>query len=177
MNYKFINLPGWENVVQLTLDHVKNNTDLLERKIFWNLLNTDRDQVIFDAVEKLISPHNLTIVRVMLLLVDKDWIPVHQDNNKSPVARINIPILNCAGSYTNFYTSPNWDPIETKLDNGFPYIVHKDENCVLKERIESVTPVVLNVQSIHNVTTNNPNRPRLMLSIQTDPDAVILLKE
>ena len=177
MNYKFIDLPGWENVVQLTLDHITNNTDLLEKKIFWNLLNTERDQVLFDAVSKLLEPHNLSIARMMLLLVDKDWIPVHQDNNKSPVARVNIPILNCKNSYTNFYTSPNWQPIETHLDNGFPYVVHKEENCVFEERIESITPVVLNVQSIHNVTTENLSRPRLMLSIQTDPDAVILLKE
>lgn len=177
MNYKFIDIPGWQDVASTVLNYAQSNTDLLEKKIFWNLLDPEKDQVLFDSVSKLLMPYNLSIRRMMLLIVDQESIPVHQDNNNSPVARINIPIKNCQGSFTNFYKSSKWEPTPTHLDNGFPYILHNEENCVLEDQIEVSSPVVMNVQAIHNVTTKNINRPRIMLSIQTDPDAVILLKE
>ena len=125
------------------------------------------------------SPFNLKVKRAILLVIFDDSITIHQDNNYSPVARINIPLLNCENTFTNFYTSSE-DP-ETNNDflpdTGTPYIAYRTESCTLVDQIEVTTPVVMNVQSIHNVVTKNINRPRIMLSIQTTPDAEILLKE
>lgn len=177
--YKFIELPGWQTTAQTLLDYFENQTDIIKNKIFWNVLTVDNHKIVFDKVEQLLSPYNLKVKRAILLVIFNDSIPIHQDNNYSPVARINIPLLNCENSFTNFYTSSDHPETNNDFlpDTGTPYIAHRPEKCILEDQIEVTTPVVMNVQSVHNVVTNNPIRPRIMLSIQTTPDAGILLEE
>lgn len=76
----------------------------------------------------------------------------------------NIPIKFCEKTKVNFYKTSNAQPIEQ--DNGIVTFNKYDSNdCELVDSLEMVTPHVINVKEVHNVT--NPNfLPRITLLIR-----------
>lgn len=173
--YKFINLPGWQDVSKLALEHIETRTDFLDQKLFWNELTTQKDSIVTSAIDKMLSNIGLKLNRAMILIIDQPMTPIHQDNYHD--GRINIPLKNCQGSRTNFYHTTRWEPINSVLPNGGSYTVHLEENCIFDESVELNSPMILNVQSVHSVITNPALGPRITLSIRTNPDAIILFEE
>jgi hypothetical protein len=88
------------------------------------------------------------------------------------MARLNIPLLNCEGSITEFYTYPH-EPILVHTIGGVPYMeLEYPDQCVKVDEVELNQPTLLRVSEPHRVVNVSNKLPRLALSIQLSPDPV-----
>lgn len=97
---------------------------------------------------------------------------VHIDyiNDKWNQCRLNIPILNTAGSLTEFYTGGNYTKVEQK--NGLYFLESIDDSAVKVDEVEITVPTIIRIQSPHRVNTNVTTVPRICLTVFTDVDLV-----
>lgn len=109
------------------------------------------------------------------------WLPehlrVHIDyiNPEWPECRINIPILNCEGTRTEFYSGGNYT--ENIDKNGkVGYLMLKDDDQLRKEdEVEIDMPTVIRVQVPHRVNTDLKRVPRVCLTCFMNKDPVFML--
>lgn len=175
--YKYIDLPGWEEVASSVLDYVETQTNFLETNYFWNYFDPIQDQEPLALLSTLFASIGFDLKKVAVLVVTQDIVPIHQDTVTYPFGRINIPLKNCQGTKTVFYQATKWDPQVLAMANGVEYIYHKEENCLAVDSVEIIKPTALRVQELHNVITTNCIKPRITLTCFTEPDAKILLEE
>ena len=88
-------------------------------------------------------------------------------------ARINLPIFNCANTYTAFYTN-----IQTNRrfqNNGEEFNAVVNSDYIETTRIEILQPTLLRVSEPHAVLVDQArNYPRVTLTVKCNPDAVTL---
>jgi hypothetical protein len=104
--------------------------------------------------------------------------PLHMDykSSRAPVCRINVPILNCEGTLTEFYTGGQYLP-KTKTGN-FSYLIIDDFSMATKiAEVEVLKPTVLRIQEPHRVVPNLKTTPRITLSLIMNKDPVFLLDQ
>ena len=90
-------------------------------------------------------------------------LPVHFDGGKNKAA-LNIPILNCKGTYTTWYTSTQ-TAIEYPHHGAATYHGVDKESCTELARTEMNSPIIINVQQFHSAI--NPHDTwRLLISIR-----------
>ena len=90
----------------------------------------------------------------------------------------NLPILNCANTFVNFYTT-NIKPIASEYKRIYipvpgdvnskseigTFNKYNIEDCTLVESLEMVTPHIINIRQIHKVV-NPTDLPRISLLIR-----------
>jgi len=92
-------------------------------------------------------------------------------------ARVNIPILNCENTLTEFWQPQLGEQSEIiQQPNGLPYESY--DNCKL-DLVHSVCidqPTVIRVREIHSVRLLSEKIPRITLTLMLYPDPVTLLE-
>lgn len=179
--YQKIKLSGWEDCAQQTMQHLADTTDILEEpRAFWNQLDPTANANIFQLWTPLFDAYGFLLRELAVLIVNYEDIPIHQDRDHdsgTSKARVNIPLLNCQGTSTQFFQAHTWQPKEMVLHNGVKYIYHDQVNCKLEDSVEIDQPTVIRVQELHNVVCNQGPKPRITLSCFLTPDPVCLLEE
>jgi len=151
------------------------------------LFQTDIDKEdILEAcpdLQKMFDPLKITIKTVSFITTDNIDIEYgihidvleYEDLEFSPI-RINLPVLNCEGSITNFYTS-SYLPVNKQLSENIYYLGYEYENCQLVDSFCLNRPAVLRVDEIHQVIANpNYHLPRISCSIEFEEDLEFLFK-
>ena len=92
-----------------------------------------------------------------------------------PNARINLPLLNCKNTYTNFYES-KVEPVKWINPNSgvVSYTAEGDYTLVDRVEIEQATIIRTNVFHSVDLPIGNPV-PRITLTLAFDKDPVFLL--
>jgi hypothetical protein len=102
---------------------------------------------------------------------------IHVDNRKpcrhDHECRISLPIRNCEGTYTEFFTGGEYD--EFRQPSGEKFYVLKDNSTATKvDQVEMTGPTVMRVMEPHRVCHPH-NMQRVNLTVYTDKDPVFLL--
>lgn len=94
-------------------------------------------------------------------------------------ARINIPILNCENSWTNFYKLV--DPsVKAKISvnaRGQPYQSYDPKDIELVDRVQITEPTIIRPLEIHSIEMDETKVPRITLTICTNPVPEFLLED
>lgn len=174
--YKKLDL-DCEVVVKQTLEYVTNNKDKINA--FWTNFKFEDFIKHVPGITTLFSSLDITPIRVSLITALSDS-HIHRDNysdtgSPTPTARINIPILNCQGSETKFW-STSAEPKLLFLKNGVPYLYIEEKDCNLESVLHLDRPTVLRVTEPHSVHVGLKS-PRISLTIQFLEDIEYLLND
>lgn len=180
LNYKPLDLEC-KHVSEKILDYIKTSNIELDIKHFW--INVDSVDLLSKVPElqQMFDSMNLTIDFVAILSTrDKNGI-IHIDNGllkEDPSVRINIPILNCDKSSTNFYKLIEGTSLKTTalLHDNTPFYFADLNDCVLIDSFVLTMPTVLNVNVLHQVNVIDPNVLRVSCTIFFKENIEYLLK-
>jgi hypothetical protein len=91
---------------------------------------------------------------------------VHIDSGEM-VHSFNVPILNCDNTYVNFYSTTEQPVMTTyvEYDKKINYFKFNPSYCELVDKLEMLTPHVIKVKEVHNITNLNTG-PRITLLIR-----------
>lgn len=142
---------------------------------FWT--NMDKNELFTEIpeIQTLFSPMQLTINKISILT---QWYVtpgmIHKDSGETKV-RINLPILNCEGSVTNFYESTE-DPFYTELPNEIPYYRYDPIYCKLVDSFCLNRPAAIRVGSPHQIHVISEIVPRISCTFEFNEDISYLLE-
>jgi hypothetical protein len=176
--FKHIDLPGWEKVAETVLEWTNKNTDFCTNKRYRGWTSIDTRKMIFEVPElgQLFESAGFKITNISFFLRN-DLIPSPPHSHVGDdLARINIPILNCKGTFTKFYKS---SAVDNLVDNpqGMPlYQLSSFNEAMEIASCEISVPTVLSVKTLHAVIVPlKAPLPRIMISVKVDPDPIYLL--
>jgi len=178
--YKTIDIDDYDTIIEKCLSYVKSLDKVYTRSLpeaSWYTLNFvelyKHCPELITSFKKYDLKINMVAAYVMYSTIHSS---VHVDSHPSE-ARINLPLLNCDGTYTNFYSSDN-EPVEwINPDSGVKsYLVNGDYKLV--DRVELKQATVIRTQVLHRVDLpiDNPV-PRITLTLGFTRDPVYLLVE
>jgi hypothetical protein len=176
--FKHIELLGWEQVAESVLEWTIKNTDFCTNKKYrgWTEIHTQKLIREVPNINKLFKSAGFNIVNISYFLRnDYTFSPPHTHVNDD-LARINIPILNCKGTFTKFYESSQDQKILYN-EQGLPLSqLSSLKNVKEIASCEISGPTVLSVETLHTVVIPPESAlPRIMISVKVDPDPVYLL--
>jgi hypothetical protein len=178
MNYwKKLKIKDLEIIQNKTLEYMKSNRSKFAP-------NTPFQPIDFkeyvEAVPEFLtafSDYGLTprSVAVYIMFSNPDG-AAHRDY-LTDRARINLPIINCENSWTNFYTLKNPDskPKISINAKGQPYQSYAPDDIVLVDRVQITEPTIIRPLEIHSIEMDETKVPRITLTICTDPMPEFLL--
>lgn len=180
--HKTIELAGWKPAAFEVYKYVKEHTPYLQRGAFWNALSKDTHKPCYDALAPVFASAGFNLLKVAVLILNKPSADIHTDNDfvdgfSDRLARVNLPVLNCGDSETQFFSPIKWEPIIKTLGNGIKYTYHSPENCKFESSTSIIEPTILRVRELHNVVVHKESYPRIALTCAIDPDPVYLLEE
>jgi hypothetical protein len=175
--YKYIDIDNFEIIQKKTLDFLVKN-GLCNRKGFSPL----PWQEYIDECPELVTAFSAYGIKPMIgfihLTILQEDAKTHIDyiSDTKPYARINIPILNCAGTKTEFYQAP-LEMFESILQHsGYTFFQIKDNQSPIKvDEVEIVKPTVIRVQEPHRVNIGTSPTPRITITLTMDKDPIFLL--
>ena len=176
--YKPIELDYYDTIVRKCLTYVKTidtaYNRMLPRASWYNLALTT---LLSECPELILAFKKYDLKPVMAavyIMYHPAHTSIHADNFFSQ-ARINLPLLNCKNTYTNFYESKS-EPIKwINPDSGLiSYNVQGDYTLV--DRVEIIQATIIRTKVLHSVDLpiDNPV-PRITLTLGFDKDPVFLL--
>lgn len=177
-HFRHIDLPGWESVTNCILNWTHEKTDFLTNKTYsgWTPIYTRKMLDDLPELEQLFEINGFKITNISYFLRNDYKIVAPHSHVGEDKARINIPILNCQGTFTKFFQG---NEIETVINNPQGMPLHQLKSFANLKEIASCEincPTVLSVKTLHCVIV--PPRakiPRVMISVRVDPDPVYLL--
>lgn len=180
--FKHIELDGWKAAAVKIHKFVKESTTILDDRAFWNILSRDTHSYCYEQLDPVFKKAGFDLLRISFLVLNGDESTIHQDRDWFPgmperIARVNIPVMNTAGSETKFFSAVNWDPIVKTLPNGITYTYHDPANVKFEGSVTITKPTVLRVRELHQVVNHAKIYPRITLTCALDPDPVYLLEE
>ncbi len=102
---------------------------------------------------------------------------IHVDNKNpcthSHECRISLPIRNCAGTFTEFFTGGEYDEIYQPSGEKF-YLLRQGSTATKVDQVEMLGPTVMRVMEPHRVSHPH-QKQRVNLTVYTDKDPVFLL--
>jgi hypothetical protein len=177
--YKSIEMNDFDLIKQATLQYAieKNHIE----KFGFKFINWAEYVLSCPQILTAFSMYNLTPIQGFFIVAySLRDAPLHIDytSNTRPMCRINIPILNCEGSLTEFYTGGKYVP-RTENNNGeFSFTIIDDISLATKvAEVEILKPTVIRIQEPHRVVPNLNAVPRITLSLVMNRDPVFLLDE
>ena len=176
--YKPIELDYYDIIVKKCLTYVKTNDTIYSRltpATSWYNLNLEILKRICPELDVAFQKYDLIIsMAAAFVMYNSNHASVHIDAFPSQ-ARINIPLLNCANTYTNFYVSDSEPNLRIDPNTGIKsfYITG---NYELVDRVEITQATVIRTKAPHSVDLpiNNPV-PRITLTLGFNKDPVFLL--
>jgi hypothetical protein len=176
--YKLIELDYYEIIVKKCLSYIKTIDKIYNRALpqaSWYDINVIT--LIKECPEIILAFNKYEIKPIraaVYVMYDTTHTSVHSDEFYSQ-ARINIPLLNCKNTYTNFYKSKN-EPIEWINPDSGALSFNAVGDYKLVDRVEMTQATVLRTKVLHSVDLpiGNPV-PRITLTLGFNKDPVYLL--
>jgi hypothetical protein len=176
--FKHIELPGWEKVAEAVLEWTNKNTDFCTNKKYRGWVSIDTRRLINEVPEinELFESAGFKITNISFFLRNDTVIsPPHSHVNDN-LARINIPILNCKGTFTKFYESLEYQKIIYNKQGAPLSQLSSLENIKEIASCEISVPTVLSVNTLHSVIIPPGSMlPRITISVKVSPDPIYLL--
>lgn len=173
--YKQIDIDSFDIIQTKTLEFINSRG---QPKIGFSVLPMKEYTEYCPEILTAFSRYNIKPVSCALYTTtEQEQSRVHVDYilDNMPQCRINIPILNCEGSRTEFYTGGEYD-VYTQ-PNGIPYLeIKKDSVATKVDEVEITVPTIIRVQKPHRVNSNLVRVPRICMTVRCDVDPVFLLE-
>jgi hypothetical protein len=174
--YKKIEIENLEVIQKKVLQFIKfKHPTIYFRKVesSWNHLDVPSLLAACPELSESFGKLNLSCIFASIhIMYDNTHSAIHTDITPWK-ARINIPILNCNGTFTKFYTGEKVvEEIRTMANNKtfkVDAIINPLE-CIEVDAYELTQPLILKTYIPHRVFMNETSRPRIALSIGCDPD-------
>jgi hypothetical protein len=181
--WKQIDLPDWEVAAKKVYDWIVRDTAILKTAYFWN--NVDPlllTRAVAPEIHKgLKATLGVRAVSAHIIVANKsNSDSIHVDNisfTDNLKARLNIPISNCVGSYTIFYSRPDDALKRYIMPNGLIAWLLDPTKCVEATRVEMIKPTIIRICEPHAVKVADNPEPRITLSMRLSEDPVTLLDE
>jgi hypothetical protein len=175
--YKKINISYYDEIVNNSLNYVKQIPEIFYRQqpaaSFYELRLADFLEQV-PEIKKSFNELNLQCVRAAVYVMYKaTHTSIHKDTSY-PLARINIPLLNCNNTYTEFYKNV----ITTEWKNPDTGIISyqvANNDYKLADRVELTQATVLRVSEAHKVHIDETVVPRIALTLGFYPNPIFLL--
>lgn len=178
--YKSIEINNFDLIKQTTLQYAIEKNHLIKKGTF-RFINWLEYTMYCPQILTAFSKYDLKPVNGYFIVThtqeDSD---LHIDyiSNKLPICRINVPVLNCEGSITEFYTGGKYLPYTANSNRTFSFLMIENFSLATKvAEVEILKPTVLRIQSPHRVVPNLNTVPRITLSLIMNKDPVFLLDE
>ena len=136
-------------------------------KSFWTTLDTVKILQMIPEIQYMFNPLKINVKNISLIkAVGTSSISngIHIDHTTCNV-RVNLPIMNCEKSFTNFYSS-SAEPTKVFLANGVPYYQLNLSDCKLIDSMCLHMPAALRVREPHQVVANKQFLPRISCTIE-----------
>jgi hypothetical protein len=164
--FKHVNVDSvLEKVVsKKLLDYVNSNS--YSDKGFWT--NVDTRDVLNKVPEltELFEPIGINIKRISFVTAKDKVGEIHIDDPKTaPAIRINIPVINCEQTSTNFYVSTK-PANETRLSSGIYYYRWNEKECTLVASTCIDRSTLIRTNKLHQVCIHTDNIPRITCTIE-----------
>jgi hypothetical protein len=169
---------------------IRNRNDLskfsyIPNNVFWNAFKEEHYETYLD--ENPIFREGLSrfgrINEISLLILRGDTSTLHVDHetgaNVGVKARLNIPILNCEGSYTEFFKFPEEVYNQHEVNAGKTLYWSNEIRNTQKPVtvVELIQPTILRTSEPHTVRCSHCKFPRISLTISFEDDVVKYLDE
>ena len=122
-----------------------------------------------------------TIKHATILLLISDTCTVHIDHttgiNAGVKARLNIPLINTAGSITEFYTGLEQYPFDTSESGTKTWSMKLKYLLTPVTSVELIEPTIMRTSEPHVVLGKHGKFPRVVLTISFEEDIVKYLEE
>ena len=176
--HKYLDIDNLEIIQKKTLEYiVQNKFDCVS-----GFRHMDWDRYVIECPEILsaFNRYNTFPVNGFLCVSSKltDF-NIHIDyiSDEYHLCRINIPILNCRGTLTVFYTGGEYD-IYVQRNNLAAFAIKPNDNSTVKvDEVEIIKPTIIRVQEPHRIITDITNIPRISMTLVMNKDPVSLLED
>lgn len=176
--YKELDIDNLDIIIKKSIEFIELKTGLLKKQSYANWINVDSDSV-FSYIPELVSAfkaYNITPIRLAFFVMHNRECVIHKDANDH-LARINIPVLNCENTFTNFYTNVEYKEF-TNPQTGIKSYFVSNSDYTLIDSFEIKKATLLKVQEAHNVTIPAENKlPRITMTISFNEDPVSLFNK
>lgn len=162
-----------KTVSKKLLDYVRSNS--YSTKGFWT--NVETQDVLNNVPEliELFEPLKINIKRIAFVTSIIKIGEIHIDDpDTAPSIRINIPVLNCDQTSTNFYVS-NKHPNKTRLPSGINYYNWEEKDCELVATVCIDRSTLIRTNEPHQVCIHSDNFPRITCTIEFFEDLEYLM--
>ncbi len=177
--YKILELENYDTIINKSLAYVKTIDIAYNRKLAqasWYNLSVRELTVACPELSFALSKHDLKIhMAAVYVMYDPRHTSIHIDQYKAQ-ARLNLPLLNCDNTYTNFYESDGEIVKWINPDSGvISYNTTGQPRLV--DRVEIKQATVIRTKVLHSVDLpiGNPV-PRITLTLGLSKDPVYMLE-
>lgn len=174
--FKELEIDNWQDLTSIVLNYTLTDKRLYNREDNLSLVPIPNDffKIIKPIIDSLTFQYNITCTNAYLYIMkNSNDGALHSDNARIS-ARINLPILNCENTFTEFYHVDKW-----KYFKNTKYIIklpNQDAELTLLGKLELKQPTVINVNTFHRIIMDDNVSPRISLSLLFDRDVNFLLE-
>jgi hypothetical protein len=172
---KLYNIKEWENISFLAKQEIfENYQDIYLRKksLSFNILPFKFFIKLKPLIDKSFSEFNIKCKNLALYVTYSNEEGALHSDNALTNARINIPVLNCLKTYTEFYSVSKFKFYEnSKFKIKLP---DTDAVITFLDKFQLDCPTVMCVNEFHKIVVSE-NVPRISLTITFDKDPIFLL--
>ena len=175
--YKKINISYYDEIVNHSLNYIKQIPEIFYRQrpaaSFYELRLTDFFGQV-PEIEKSFKELDLQCIRAAVyVMYNATHTSIHKDT-LYPLARINIPLLNCNNTYTEFYENVI-TTVRKNPDSGIVSYQASNNDYKLADRVELTQATLLRVSEAHKVHIDETVVPRIALTLGFYPNPIFLL--
>ena len=171
--WQYIELPGWEAECEKLREWVLAGP-ILKSKQFWNVIDPHVMAFKTTRLGELLREHLDSKCVYCAVIVSHSYTPlsIHIDYMAGVQARLQLPIMNTAGTKTLFYTADR-DKVKTVYMPNNAHFYHiEQKDATLVDSVEVNQPTVLRIDQPHAVIANRRASPRITLTLRLDRDPV-----
>lgn len=174
--YQKIEIDHLEEIKSKCLEYVKSQTNIYFQKTIgsYRMLNFSELTTICPELLTAFNRHNIKcIYAAAFVSYTNASIFVHKDAGHSQ-ARINIPLENCKGTFTEFYKGG----ISISYVNpvtGTEATKFVGQGLTLVDKVEIDQATVIRISAPHSVKMDENRAPRVTLTLGFNKDPVFLL--
>ena len=131
-------------------------------------------------VEQAFAKYNLKCRMAVAYVMWENDTPIHKDtcaryNNDGRLARINLPVLNCEGTLTSFYSNADFYLYKEPTRGQPSYRIRNPQDLKFEGSVEIDKATVMRISEAHQPVMNLDRAPRITLSLGFNRDPVFLL--
>jgi hypothetical protein len=175
--YKLLDIQNLDVIIEKCLLHAKTIDSAYNRRLgTWNDINVPELITACPELAVGLQKYDFSIrIAALFVMYHPSHTKIHIDAYPAK-ARINIPLLNCTNTYTNFYESDHgmikWiNPISGAIS------YNPTGECKLVDRVELKQATIIRTKVFHVVDLPKDNPvPRITLTLGLDKDPVFMLE-